>query len=279
MKNTEYNKEEYREKKKQERKETYDLLDKETANCQSDVEALDLYLHVASRFDQYSVSNCLLIAAQMPTATLLKPLRQWKEEKVSVSFTQKGIRLIERGRPIQSEGDREGHFWDVKTVYDITQTSAPMTEGKKETLNVGETSTIIAGMAPCSIDVVAEDEPGEKLAWFDESKDVILIRHTGDEQERLAALTVAVSKATLYHDEDRYKNEDFLALCAGHILCHRYGISTDSIPLEAIPKEIKEQNATYMRQDLRIIRKTVFAMEQQLEITERDRQARKAAVR
>ena len=56
--------------------------------------ALTEYLDVMSRFHQYSLGNCILIARQRPDATHVAGFSAWKKLKRSVKKGEKGICIL-----------------------------------------------------------------------------------------------------------------------------------------------------------------------------------------
>lgn len=70
--NSPFDKEAWAEKKQAERKAVYELADSTALSVAGDGNRFRDYLDVQARFDRYSVTNSLLILAQMPQATQLK---------------------------------------------------------------------------------------------------------------------------------------------------------------------------------------------------------------
>ena len=66
------------------------------------------YLDVQAKFDRYSVTNALLIQAQMPEATKLKSFDGWKETGASIRKNAKGISILEPGEEYWRENGAVG---------------------------------------------------------------------------------------------------------------------------------------------------------------------------
>ena len=64
----------------------------------SDGEAFRDYLKVQGRFDRYSVTNAVLVSAQMPNATKLKDYRKWRSERVYVYKGANKVVILEPGK-------------------------------------------------------------------------------------------------------------------------------------------------------------------------------------
>lgn len=273
--NDNFDKEIWKEKKKEERKRVFDVLDRQTDSCFQNPEELDVYLHVAARFDQYSASNCLLIAAQKPDARELCSCQAWKERGMKILRGQRPILLIEKGRPMMDR--REKFFWDVKYFYDVTQTTGTVSKQSKK--SVEESSLELMDMCPCKVIVETDAEIcKDRLAWFDKEANLVFLSPEGSEEERAGALAVAAAEAMLNQSENTYRFEEFIAQCAGCILCYRYGISSKDISV-SIPEELRQENASKKRQNLRFVRETIYNMETELEMKERERKQQRAVAR
>ena len=117
-----FNKEEWAAKKQAERKEIYELADTTALEISKDGEKFQKYLDVQARFDRYSPTNALLIYAQMPEATQLKDFEGWKDAGVSVQRKPKSVKILEPGKEYNRDDGGRGTSFDVKRVYDVSQT-------------------------------------------------------------------------------------------------------------------------------------------------------------
>ena len=93
-----FDKKAWLEQKQADRKEAFDLIDVTADSMGNDPELFRLCLDVMARFDRYSVSNILLLAAQNPNATRLADFAYWKKEGVSVKKGEKSLLLLEPGK-------------------------------------------------------------------------------------------------------------------------------------------------------------------------------------
>ena len=66
----------------------------------------------------------LLILAQKPDATQLKDFDGWKDAGASIKRQQKGISILEPGEEYEREDGSIGTSYNVKRVFDISQTTA-----------------------------------------------------------------------------------------------------------------------------------------------------------
>ena len=93
-----FDKEAWAEKKMAERRAVYELADSTADVIRQDGEKFREYLEIQAKFDRYSVTNALLIQAQMPEDTRLKRFDGWQETGAS-------IRKKDKGASIRGPGD------------------------------------------------------------------------------------------------------------------------------------------------------------------------------
>ena len=111
-------------KKQQERESAYELIDNTAMEIVGNGEIFQAYLDVQARFDRYSVGNALLITAQSPEATRLADFDTWKSGGVYVKRGEDGIVILEPGKEYEREDGSVGVSYDVKKVFDISQTNS-----------------------------------------------------------------------------------------------------------------------------------------------------------
>jgi antirestriction protein ArdC len=106
-------------------------------------------LAAAARFHSYSWRNCLLILAQMPTATRVAGYRAWQSLGRQVRKGQRGIAVLapvtyrrndddEKAADVEDSTTREIRGWKIEHVFDISQTdgdplahiAVPLVEGE-----------------------------------------------------------------------------------------------------------------------------------------------------
>ena len=84
-------------KKNEEKQAAYELADSTADRMKTDGDAFRSYLDVQGRFDRYSVTNAILVAAQKPDATQLKDFKKWREDGVTVDKDATKITILEPG--------------------------------------------------------------------------------------------------------------------------------------------------------------------------------------
>ena len=84
-------------KKKEERETVFSLIDETAVSLAKDPELFQKLLDVQSRFDRYSVSNALLIAAQRPDMTEAADAKSWNDKGVYVKKGETGTLILVPG--------------------------------------------------------------------------------------------------------------------------------------------------------------------------------------
>jgi len=96
--NGQFDKEAWAAKKQAERDGVYTMIDTYAHEMSIDGDLFSSYLDVQARFDRYSVSNAILIAAQCPEATKLADFDTWKASGLYVKRGADAITILEPGK-------------------------------------------------------------------------------------------------------------------------------------------------------------------------------------
>ena len=121
---TPFDKDAWAAKKQAERESVYEMIDRYATDMGGDGGLFRAYLDVQARFDLYSVSNAILIAAQCPEATKLADFDHWKESGVYVKRGADAITILEPGKEYEKDDGSTGVSYNVKKVFDISQTNS-----------------------------------------------------------------------------------------------------------------------------------------------------------
>ena len=161
-------------KKQEERKELYALADATAVKISSSGEKFQAYLDVQARFSRYTPTNALLILAQMPEATQLRDYDSWKDLGVSVQRKPRGVKILEPGREYDREDGTRGTSFEVKRVYDVSQTrgrlrTSPAVQPDSRTL-----LKALIHRSPVPIQTV-ESIPNNMGALYDHQQQVIFV--------------------------------------------------------------------------------------------------------
>lgn len=253
--NQPFDKEAWAEKKKAEREEIYAMLDKVTDEISADGVKFQQYLDIQSRFSRYSVGNALLIMAQMPKATRLKDFGGWKENHISLQKNQKGIRILEPGNEYQREDGSIGTSYNIKKVFDISQTKA---RRRIEPAKPEEKSVLMAlvSRTPVPLQTVEQlDNPGMG-ALFDAAEQKIFVKKGMSAVDIFCSVTQELAHAELALGMENYSRGEntFRAYCVSYMLCRQYGFPTEQFAFEQLPAGFAEAEPQDVRGELGVMR-------------------------
>ena len=227
-------------KKQQERDQVYGLIDAYVHDMGSlgkltYANAFQTYLDVQARFDRYSVSNAVLIAAQMPEATRLADFDAWKESGVYVKRGAEAITILEPGKEYTRQDDGStGVFYNPKKVFDISQTSSrqqavpPVARDERLLLKA------LMNNAPCRFSISNELPEGTNMAYYAQDN-IIYVRQGLDAPTIFRGLAQELAIAHMSKSELHCQTPDFAAYSVSYMLCKRNGVSVEGFSFEPMP--------------------------------------------
>ena len=83
----------YREMKKQERNEVFEMLSASTQSLMDRAEMIR-YLDIQAKFFDQTISNALLIKAQMPEASWIRTSSDWEQDSIMPLKGQKALKTL-----------------------------------------------------------------------------------------------------------------------------------------------------------------------------------------
>lgn len=256
--NATFDKERWAAKKKEERQNAYTLIETTSAEMAENGDVFRQYLDVQSRFDRYSVSNAILISAQMPTATQLKPFAEWKKSGVYVNRNAAKITILEPGKEYTREDGSTGVSYNAKAVYDISQTSAKQAEQEEPDVRTLVSALIDASPVPFQI---ADDLNG-MAAFYDSEQDVIFIQDGLGEMQLFTGMSKEIAAAIYdkWHRESRDAS-GFKSYCVAYMLSKRYGMDVSDFQFEQVAGELKGLDQQAFKGELNLMRDVLVEMQ------------------
>lgn len=241
-------------RKQQEREAVYAQIDEAVSTMASDGPRFQTYLDVQARFDRYSVANAVLIASQMPEATRLGDFDAWKASGAYVKRGAVGLSILEPGKEYRREDGSVGVAYNVKKVFDISQTNAQR-PNKKTLPDDRQLLRALLNDPPCKIEVTDEVPDGRKVAYIpDEKNGAILVRQGLDAHTIFRGLAQELSRVHLDRSGQQSASPDFAVYAASYLLCRRNGVPVDSFSFQRMPAAYKEMDPQGLRKELGIIR-------------------------
>lgn len=252
-----FDKEAWADRKKAERQSVYELADATAEAVGMDGGKFREYLDVQARFDRYSAPNALLVLAQMPQATQVRDYDGWKDAGVSVKRHPKSISILEPGDEYKREDGSVGTYYNVKKVFDISQTTARAKV--QPTVNMDERLLLKALITRPPVPMqMADDLPNNMVAYYDHDQQVIFVRRGMEASDIFRSVSKELAHAELAAASGDYsrQNAAFTAYSVSYLLCRKYGIDAGSYDFSRLPDHFREADPQGVRAALTEIRDT-----------------------
>ena len=201
------------------------------------------YLQCMSKFHNYSINNCLLIAAQYPAASAVAGYRSWQKNfGRQVKKGEKGIKILApcKYKVETEEKDENGDpklmeltGFRVVTVFDLAQTEGkelPSIGADELAGDVKDYEKIFKALVSISpVPVRFEEIEGGAKGYYHDGEKRIALQSGMSEAQTIKTLLHEVSHAT-YHSREAMEEEapidrrhketeaDSIAFCVGSAL-------------------------------------------------------------
>lgn len=252
-----FDKDAWAERKQAERQAVYDLADTTTAEVCADGGKFHAYLDTQAHFDRYSVTNVLLIMAQMPTATQIKDFEAWKAAGASIKRQQRGFSILEPGNEYRRDDGTIGTSYNVKKVFDISQTTARLKI--QPTVSTDERLLLKALIHHPPVPIQTVDElPGGAGALYDHGQQMVFVRRGMGAADIFRSVSMELAHAEIATVDESYTRENvaFSAYCASYLLCKKYSVDVSSYDFSTLPDSLRDGDTQSQRAALTEIRDT-----------------------
>lgn len=250
---TPFDKDAWAAEKQQERESVYAMIDAAAMEMSSNGDLFQTYLDVQARFDRYSVSNAILITAQMPEATRLADFDTWKGNGVYVKKGMTGISILEPGKEYERENGTVGVSYNVKKVFDISQTNSRQKAAPAVSRDERLLLKALINNAPCQLSITNELPENINVIYKPEDN-VILLRQGMDAPTIFRGLSQELARAHIDKSGYTCASPVFSAYCVSYMLCKRNGITVDYFRFDRIPEAYHEMDAQAIRGELGTMR-------------------------
>ena len=261
--NEDFDKEAWAAKKKAERDEVYALADEMATEAVSNGEIFRIYLGMQAQFPNYSATNVLLILAQNGDATKLRDYEGWANCGYFVKKDESAISILEPGKTYTTKDGRTGTYYEIKKVFDISQTNArPYTPAPVQ-YDARMLLSALAAKRPVPIEMADELSEG---AVYDRTRHRILVRRGMDTDALFRCLSKSLAEAEL-EQREIYEAEKapFQSECIAYMLSRRYGVENDGSAFEQLPDWLRKTEPRKIRDELSKMSDTMRCMLGRLE--------------
>ena len=252
-----YDKDAWVEKKQAERQEVYELADKTTMEVGADGDKYKSFLDVKSRLIHYSATNALLVLAQRPLATQLRDFNSWKKEGVSIKRGDNHIKILEAGKNYERDDGRIGTGWNVKHVFDVSQTTSKTKLPPAPVLDDRQLLKALIHKAPVPIQGV-DELPNNMGALYDHDHKTIFVRRGMEAHDIFRSLSKELVHAELAISRPDYNRQaaGFAAYSVSYVVCKRYGVDVSAYDFSRLPDSFREADPQSIRKQLSEISET-----------------------
>ena len=247
-------------------------------HCFADGSNFRSYLDTMSKFHNYSLRNCMLIAMQMPTATHIAGYGDWnKKFKRHVKTGEKSIKVIAptpckfKVKDIDTDGNEiekeiTVNRYKVVPVFDVSQTEGedlptlckPLTADVEGFDSIRKT---LEGSAkyPVSYETIDDED---LYGWFDTRNKKIVISAGVSEAQTIKTLVHEIAHSILHDDvfcQIPREIKEVQAESVAYIVCSNLGINTDQYSFEYVAAW-SQQDPKALNDQLDIVRRTADAI-------------------
>lgn len=250
---TPFDKDAWIQQKQAERQSAFERMDQTAAEIATNGDLFQRCLDVMARFDRYSVGNILLLTSQIPEATKLADFNTWKKSRCFIKKGENSIMLLEPGEEFRREDGSVGVNYNVKRVFDISQTTSRQQNVPTVHYDMRLLLKALIRHAPCPVEI-CEDMPDGIGAVYDPQEKKILMRQGMDGADIFRSLAQELAHA--YFDKGNYNRNDhaFSGYCVAYTLCKRYGVDTSMFRFQNMPASMQAMEAKDIRSQISKIR-------------------------
>ena len=249
--------EEWIRQKKAERAQVFAMMDRAAEKAGKDPERLRTFLELQSRFSGMSVGNVLLLTEQRPGATRVGDWEYWHNCGVYIRRGETGIALIEPGGTYMRKNGSTASVYNVKRVFDISQTSAV---SRPDVAPPGDVRKLLMALAANAPVAIVPDEgdgiPEGADARYDSQDGCVHVRTGRPHEAQFRDIVRELAVARLDALGFRRAESAFTAEGAAYIVCRRNGVDTGTFRFDGLAEELGGLEPRHVRMVLGRMRET-----------------------
>lgn len=248
-----FDKEAWAAQKQKEREDVYAIADHTAEAMAVDGGVFRSYLDVQARFDRYSVTNAILVAAQKPEATKLADFDTWKKRGAFIQRGAEAISILEPGKEYQREDGSIGVSYNVRKVFDVSQTRSRQRPAPTVSRDDRLLLKALISHAPCQIQVSGELPENVNVRYVSE-RNIILLRQGMDASTIFRGLSQELARAHIEKGNYSCENPDFTAYSVAYVLCRRNGVSVEGFSFDRMPEGYAQMEPQTLRDEMGVMR-------------------------
>ncbi len=242
-----------------------------------------------SKFHQYSVNNCILIAMQRPDATCVAGYNAWKSLGRFVKKGERGIRILApcpikkakagtESKTTHTTGDPEEEkevittLFRAVTVFDYAQTEGkplPSIGPDELTGNCDRYDEIMQAITRvCSVPIRFDDIPGGAKGYFSRSNQEIVIQNSMGSAQTIKTALHELSHSILHSKKEMTKDRchaETEAESVAFVVSTHFGLDTSEYSFPYLAGWSSSSEEKEVLESLDTIRKTAGSIIEDLE--------------
>ena len=233
-----FDREAWAQQKREQRQELYGLIEEMSEKTLTDPSALSDYLNMQAR-----LGKTLLVVAQKPDATFIANYDDWQKRGRSVKRGEKAALVLEANGEYERPDGTMGVNFDVKRVFDISQTyGKPIRERTAPPIKTALKAITTNVPVPVKLSEGISQSVG---AMYSEKDNTVYVARGVEGNELFFALSRELARA-------HSGANTFVCDCAANVACLRYGVPAKYC--DRIPDEIAALESREKRSALNIVR-------------------------
>ena len=254
------------------------------------------YIRAMSKFPNYSINNCILIASQMPDASLVCGFKRWQKDfNRTVNKGERGIMILApmKGKTeieeevfdennkavVDADGNqvtetvvREYQFFRPVYVFDVSQTAGDpvptlATELDETVDSFEELKTVLETVSPVPISF--EHIRGSANGYFSPNEKRIVIDDALPQLQMLKTMIHEIAHASLGHGskEDKWdkQTKEVQAESVAYWVSQLLGFDTSEYSFGYISGWSRNKEVSELKENLDIIKKTADSISKNIE--------------
>ena len=254
------------------------------------------YISAMSKFPRYSINNCILIASQLPEASLVCGFRKWQTEfNRTVNKGEHGIMILapikgktevveevfdennkgvvdENGNQKTEKVTREYQTFRPVYVFDVSQTSGDPLPTLASELNetvdsFEEMKSVLISISP--VPVSFETINGGANGYFSPTAGKIVIDERLPQLQMLKTMVHEIAHATLGHGskEDKWdrQTKEVQAESVAYWVTQMIGLDTSDYSFGYISGWSKDKEVSELKESLDVIKQTADKLSSSIE--------------
>ena len=194
----------------------------------------------------------------MPTATKLATFDEWRQNNVQIRGGAKAITLLEPGREYQREDGSIGASFNVKKVFDISQTHAlqqPQAEVHRDQRLMMKA---LISNPPCKLEVSDDQVPANSAAVYKPEAKTIYVRHGLNFDDMFRALARELAFAHMDKGGSFSRTAcEFQARSVAYLVCARNHIAPEQVTFPSSYSNLEAKDIKQVLGEIRDVANTM----------------------